>query len=254
MRNKTTYMALGILTLLNVTALQAGTIQVLGSSEVSHAPDSVSFTINIHAQCYDSIDGARQAADQKSSELFKDLNKLFPIKDKNNQISTHGGYTQPFHGGYRPRNAVAACENTFQKNTQITVKTSNLNNFEDLFNQTQDLAYRQSQPTSKVTDPITFVTMNQPNPQLSAEKYQRLEKQAIAMALQNAEDKAQYLIKGKNIPALKMIAVNESLPNNPGPIPMRNAMKSMAMMESTNAPIQFQDNIVRKQLSVIFEY
>jgi len=237
----------------NINILQAGTIQILGNSEVSDSPDAVSFTITVHSQCYPSINEAREANDQISTELFSSLNQLFPQKDKNNQISTHGGYTKPYNISYRPRDSDNPCKDTFQKITHLTVKTSHLDNFENLFNQVQDLAYQKSQPQKKISSAVSFTTMNQPNPQLSTEKYQALEKQAIALALENAKEKAEYLIKDQNIPALKMISINESFPNF-SPTPMPHMAKSMMIAESSHAPIQFQDSVISKQLSVVFEY
>lgn len=234
---------------------QAGNIQVIGTGEVSQQPDALAFTINVEAKCYATPKEASQAADAVSEKLFKALQKLFPKKDDNNAITTHGGYTEAYMH-YAVRNNPKPCHNTFQKTVQLTVNSTEMANFEAVFNQVQDLVYSQTQPPGQITDSITFTTMNQPIPQLSFKKYQALEKQASRQALQDAEQKAQYILADRNAVDLRLIAVQESLPNMPGPMAMRHSPEAAMMMDAKaiQAPVQFKQITVRKQLSAEFSY
>lgn len=241
------------LTLIAQTSLAAN-IQVVGQGEASHAPDSVSFTVNIESKCYATPQEASESADGVAEKLVNRLEGLFPKKDKHNVISTHGGYTQAYMH-YSSGSHQRPCHNTFQKTIQITVKSDELAKFERLFNQVQDMVYSETPPTGQVQSKITYTTMGQPRPQLSFEKYQALEKQAARQALQNAEAKAQFVLGDRNTNDLQLIEVRETLPSYPTPAPMAHRAEAASLSASpSRAPVQFDNITVRKSLSAEFAY
>lgn len=241
------------ITLMAQTTLAAN-IQVVGQGEAAHAPDSVSFTVNVESKCYATPQEASESADGVAEKLVNRLERLFPKKDKYNIISTHGGYTQAYMH-YSSGTHQRPCHNTFQKTIQITVQSDELAKFEQLFNQVQDMVYSETPPTGQVQNKITYTTMGQPRPQLSFEKYQSLEKQAARQALQNAEEKAQFVLGDRNTNQLQLITVQETLPSYPTPMPMAHKAEAASLSaSSSHAPVQFDNITVRKSLSAEFAY
>ncbi|MCS5707316.1 SIMPL domain-containing protein [Candidatus Berkiella cookevillensis] len=233
----------------------AGKIQVIGTGKTSSEPDSVELTLSIQAQCYPTVSEASNAADQKAAELYQKLNVLFPQKDNNNHITTQGGYTQLFYG-ITPRNGTeTACQNTFQKTTQISISTTKVDGFSELFNKVQDIAYQEaSMPIQAVQTQITFVTLNQPLPKLSFSKTRQLEISALENALQNAKEKASQLTKNEGATSLKLIEMYEAMQGQAMPMMRSERMMSFANATSASAPVSFENSVIEKQIMATFEY
>lgn len=240
-----------IMGLLLTSQVYAAKIQVMGSGEAIAQPDQVSFSMTIQSKCYPSIKEAAASADRVTNELFSQLNKIFPNRDHHNQITTQGGYTQRFDPP-RFNNKSVECKNTFQKTNSITLLTSEVKNFEALFNQVQDLVYQSYGANDDVlSKAITFVTMNEPMASLSFEQKRQTESLALQDALKNAIEKAKQLAGNEHAAMLKIVEIAESLPSNP---PFRPMMMRAAAMEASAAPISFENSITEKILSVTFEY
>lgn len=244
-----------ILILSYTSLLQASKIQVIGSGEIITKPDQVQFSIMIQSKCYATVQEASESSDKVANNLFQELNKIFPKKDERNQISTQGGFTQRFEAP-QYQNRPRECENTFQKVTSISVMTTEIDRFENLFNQVQNVVYQNQAPKTEnmISKAITFVTMSEPTAMVSFQTNQQLETQALDKALKNAMEKAKQLVGDKAASSLKIVEIAESLPA-PAPAPMRSMMRGMAMeMSASSAPISFENNRIEKSLSVIFEF
>lgn len=234
----------------------AGQITLVGHGEVFSPPDRVSFQVSISAQCYPTAKEASQAADQLASELFTALTQLFPKKENTQEVTTQGGYTQPFYATQVGQNTY--CQNTFQKDTQIMIKTDQIDKFESLFNQVQDLVYAKYSVNqiNPVTKARAFTQMSQPYASLSTEKQQDLEKEALKKALHNAQEKAKEILADLNITQFSPAEISEIGIQTPIPMmkrmPMREGMSLMAA--SVEAPVSFGDSTLSKELTVIFEY
>lgn len=233
----------------------ASKIQVIGSGEAIAQPDEVSFSITIQSKCYASIKEATASADRVTSDLFSQLNKIFPKKDVHNQITTRGGYTQRFDPP-RFNNKPIECQNTFQKTNNISILTSETKNFQVLFNQVQELVYQSYGANDNVlSKATTFVTMSEPTASLSFEQKHQTEAVALQEALKNAIEKAKQLAGHENAAALKIVEIAESLPVNPPPFqPMMMRAAAMELGSPASAPISFENSVTEKSLSVIFEY
>lgn len=243
-----------VLGLLLASPGYASKIQVIGTGEAIARPDQVSFSINIQSKCYPSVKEAAGSADKVTNELFTQLNKIFPKKDNNNQISTQGGYTQRFEPP-RFNNKPVECKNTFQKMNSINILTSEVKNFEALFSQVQNLVYQSYGTDDDVlSKATTFVTMSEPTASLSFEQRRQTESLALQAALKNAVEKAKQLAGNENAATLKIVEIAESLPTNPPFRPMMMRAAAMEMGGAPAAPISFENSVTEKSLSVTFEY
>lgn len=239
-----------------IEPLYASRVQVIGNGQAFSKPNQIEFTITIQAKCYSTIDEASQSADKLTRHLFDELNKLFPKKDQYNQILTQGGYT--LRSEYpRYRDKPNECQNTFQKISTIRVLTNDLGNFETLFNSVQKMVYQDVPPPDEnmISRAIVYSTISEPIATLSFDARQKLEFTALDSALKNAIDKATQLVGKSGAASLKIVEMNESLPTPPPPFgPMM--MRAAAVESNTGpmAPISFDNEIIQKNLSVIFEY
>lgn len=237
------------------SALFAAKVQVLGLGETTHEPDVIQFSLNIQAKCYPTLAKASEAADTLANDLFKQLGTLFSTQNHYNQIITHGGYTQPYYGS-RHRNRENLCHNTYQKNTQIKVITTKVAQFENLFNQVQTLVYNKypQLQDNVMSQASAYVTISQPFTQISLEKRKQLEMQALEDALVNAKAKAQKLTENEGHNGLRLIELYET-PSMMQPQPQYSAMHQESFKAAdASAPISFEQSVVRKQISVVFEY
>lgn len=232
----------------------AGKIQVIGTGETTSKPDYVELTLSIQAQCYPTVSEASNAADQKAAELYQKLNVLFPQKDNDNYITTQGGYTQLFYGITARNGTETACQNTFQKTTQISINTTKVDGFSELFNKVQDIAYQETSiPTQAVQTKITFVTLDQPLPKLSFSKTRQLEITALQNAMQNAKEKANQLTQNEGDTNLKLVEMYEVMPGQAMPMMRSDRMMAFASA-AASAPVAFENSIIEKQIMATFEY
>lgn len=239
---------------LYLPAVFAAKIQVTGLGEITHEPDVVQVSLNVQAKCYPSLAKAAEAADTLAADLFKKITGMFPTNDRYNQVITHGGYTQPYYP-VRTRNTPSVCDNTYQKNVQIKIITTQLKDFERLFNQIQKLVYQEYPQMNEgnIAEPALIVTLTEPTTQLSFERQKQLEMQALEDALVHAKEKAAQLTAQENSTQLKLVELFETAPNTM-PFPRAVAASGLSFRAESSAPISFEQNLVQKQVTAIFEY
>lgn len=239
-----------LLTFFYLPCSLAAKIQVIGTGEALSEPDHVTLSLNIEAQCYPTVAEANEAVDAIAEDLLPKLNALFTKKDNLNQISTHGGYTQSYYPPTQ-RDTPSPCQDTFQKITRINIQSTELNNFEKIFNQIQKLVYTSypSKNERMPSKPNFFVTMSQPAPSLSFKKTKILETEALQAALENAREKANSLVGKK----LTLIEITEGIAQAQ-PMPMLRMASADFSVSGSSAPIAFEQNRLEKQITATFEY
>lgn len=235
----------------------------VGTGTVSSTPDYVELSIYVNSECYKSTSLARQATDNVASEIVNFLKmRIKNTGDFKNKIITNGGYTQPFskyinnqHGSRQ------VCLGTFQKRTTITIRTSDVANFSELFDEIQDLvysSYKQSAPN--VDEPVNYVTLDAPQTRITRENNAILEKTALGLALKNAKERlfAAFGCEPLRVEIIDMSETQASqTPQTHSYAP--KMMRAMAMdsgggqMEAA-APIEFDALLVSKNIYVKFSF
>lgn len=230
---------------------------IIGEGQVESAPDYVELSIQVQSQCYPTAEDARKINDTAAKKIVDFLNSKIKKKDSYNFVASSGGYTLPFQYYYQNK---YLCQNTFQKQNTITLRTQDLAHFEGLFAEIQQTVYQQfsrNAPTV-VESSISFVTMSEPLPGISNELRSKLEKNALGVAFKDASAKLAALFENKKIENLKMIYASELPPPEPKPFFQSSGapmMMGARVAKSEEAPpVQFAQQNINKVIYFKFTF
>lgn len=237
------------------TSLIAAEAMIIGQGKVLAEPDYVELRMHVSSKCYNTPELAAKANDEVTQKIVEFLNDHLEGEGYYNKVISEGGFTQPYQSYQRNR---VYCENTFQKNTQITFRTQEIKDFAELFNKIQNKVLKQYSLTPKniIEAQITHVTLNQPDARISHIKQNELEKAAFKLALTNAKEKLNALFDSK-IDDVTIVNVSELPPKAPSPAPYarsRNQTLQAHQAEAAVAPVQFDSEWVNQTLYFTFNF
>ena len=175
-------------------APEAQTTQLIGEGRLSTNPDYMELTVTIHSQCFATPLEASAANDAAASRVRSLMRSAINQDNPSDGVFTQGGITQSF----TRYTASPGCAQTFEKTTTLIMKTSKLAEFPAELARIQKaiLGGTLSRATSRVqSKPMTFATMQMPTPRLNYATRERLEKQALAAALESARSKFRETVK-----------------------------------------------------------
>ena len=230
---------------------------IMGEGRVLSTPDYVELGIQVQSRCYSTPKEAREANDEAASKIIAYLNKQIQGEGFYNKVVSEGGYTQPYSTYHRNQ---VLCENTFQKNNNIRIRTQQVSDFQGLFDGIQKEVYKhfETQPRGLIESAVTFVTMSAPSPQVSTERKNQLERDAMSIALKDAQSKLQIMFAEQPIKNLKITEISELQPHQPPPMPMMRGVQMMSMdassAEAAPAPVQFDDQWIHKVVYFRFSF
>jgi uncharacterized protein YggE len=231
---------------------------ITGVGHVKSSPDYIELNILIDSKCYASPNEARKVNDESARKIVDFLNEKIKKKDNYNTVISTGGYTQPYRTYYQDK---YFCEDTFQKQNNIIFRTQDLENFESLFNEIQNVVYKQlSRAAPNVIEAsISYATMSSPIAGISQELRSQLEQKSLALAFQDATAKLSALLKSNKIQNLKMTRASEIPPIEPMPIYQKRMAAPMEMMAGgaraqDSAPVQFDEQDIDKTIYFQFTF
>lgn len=230
---------------------------IMGEGRMLSTPDFVELGIEVQSRCYSTPKDAREANDEAASKIVSYLNKHIQGEGYYNKVISEGGYTQPYSTYHRDK---VLCENTFQKNNSIRIRTQQVEDFQALFDGIQKEVYKhfETQPRGLIESSVTYVTMTSPQPQMSTDRKDKLERDAMSLALKDAQAKLQVMFADQPIKNLKITEISELQPNEPPPRPMMRNVQMMAMdasgAEAAPAPVQFDDQWIHKTIYFRFTF
>lgn len=232
---------------------------IIGEGHVLSSPDYIELSILIDSKCYATPNQARKVNDEAARKIVDFLNGKIKKKDNYNTVISTGGYTQPYQTYYQDK---YFCQDTFQKQNNIIFRTQDLENFESLFDEIQNVVYKQlSRAAPNVIEAsISSATMSSPVPGVSQELRATLEQKALNLAYQDATAKLSALLKNNKIQNLKLTKASEIPPTEPMPTFERRAapMALMAAGGAANkmeqAPVQFDEQNIDKTIFFQFSF
>lgn len=238
-------------------AAQAGEARIIGSSEVSHPVELVELNVTVHSECYSTPQLASQATDKLSEKVVAELERhLIPSEDRIAGVITLGGYTQPF---VRYGDGQTYCVGSFQKRTPILFRTTRVEDFESIFNQIQSALYDLSaapiERENAKEEPLAYITLAQPQPQVSDETLAEMVQQALNQAMEEALQKFEAS-QSPYCPVhfFEVTEVKELLPAEDLPITEKGSSLLSDEASSSEAPVRFDLERVKKTLAVTFRY
>jgi uncharacterized protein YggE len=229
-----------------------------GQGRVLASPDYVELGIQVESKCFSTPAEARKANDEAAKKIVDFLNTKIKKDNHYNKVVSLGGYTNAYQQYYQDK---ILCPNTFQKINNITFRTQEISNFEQLFDEIQSQVYQlfTTEPRGMIESSVTYVTLSSPMANISDEKRAQFEQEAMAMALGDAKAKLMSLFGKDKIQNLKIIQVSELPPERPMPMGSRDNNAPMAMMsaraeKSVPAPIQFDTEWITKTVYFTFSF
>ena len=224
--------------------------QFVGEGRLSHAPEYIEFAVTIRSECYPTAMAASQATDQAAARVMKSLRATIDASNPKDGVFSEGGFSQPF-SRYINSN-LTTCQNTFQKTSTITMKTSKIDEFSKRYAEMQNQIFSQLQAPNGTSQSksITFATINVPQSRLYYETREALEQQALADALTSAREK--FETTSKMACGIKNYRITSFTETNPG------AGRPIAYARSTPSPsgeqtLAFHAIWINKLLNVKFE-
>ena len=160
----------------------------IGEGRLSHAPQYLELSVTVHSECYPTPLEASLATDEAATNVMNLLRGAIDRDNPKDGVFSSGGYTQPF--SRYVRQDVTVCKGTYQKTSTIVMKSSRVAEFPTEYAEIQRVVFSGS--LRQVGDdrsekPVTFASLGEPVPQLYYETRERLEQQALANALANAQ-------------------------------------------------------------------
>lgn len=237
-----------------------GSGSFIGEGRKPHAPEFIQLVATVHSECYASPAAAVNATDAVASRIFNFFKSQIDPSNGKDAVLTSGGYTRPF-SRYISTSRRTICNNTFQKTTSITLKTANIKNFSSDFSEIQDLVYAQFLKPSivqlNVGQPVTYVTLGTPVPQLYNSTRQNMEKKVLAMALENAIEKFKAtMVSACEITSYRIVTFAEPSAGMSRPVAYGRSLSDETLGHSpgATAPIEFDSLWIRKSLNVKFKF
>jgi uncharacterized protein YggE len=230
---------------------QAGEATLTGYGELVAKPEFVNVTVRVSSECFNSALQVSKANDEVATKVLETLNALADTT-KGDQVTASGGYVQRYTG-YSPITGQQICVNHFRKINTLSFKTSALENFANTFALLQEEIYKLGMDTAPASSetPTNYLEISEPVAGISVELHKTLERQALAIALQDAKEKFQATLALANVDKYKIVNFSENA------IPPRyvadESRKSIGA-PNTPAPVELGTLTITKFLNVRFEY
>jgi uncharacterized protein YggE len=225
------------------------TTKFVGEGRLSHAPEYIEFAVTLRSECYPSALEASQATDKAAARVMEFLRATVDTKNPKDGVFSEGGFSQPF-SRYINSN-LTTCQNTFQKTTTITMKTSRIEDFSKNYDDIQAQIFSKLQAPSDTAHgrSVTFATIKVPQSRLYYETRENLEQQALADAMSSAREKFETTSKmACGIKKYRITSFSETSPDAGRPIAYERSTPS-----PSGQALEFQAIWINKVLEVRFK-
>ncbi len=179
--------------------LMAGTSSVDGSAEVSRQNDYVEFDLTVNSQCYKTEAEASDANNELVASVQEVLER-YRSDGEYDAVYTSGswvgGYSESVYDEERQRSRTI-CKNTYQQNTVITFRTSDIDGFSDNYRAIKEGVFALSMTKAQdEEDPRDSVQMSTPFAQICKETKKEAVSCARKLAANDAICKAKDYLEG----------------------------------------------------------
>jgi hypothetical protein len=163
----------------------------VGNASIVAEPDYVQVTVSVTSKCFPSMAAVDSAHDTYVATLQNRFEGYYDVLDgKFNSVHATAGWASPYthviyHRGGDDENV---CQNTYQKQTTITIKTSDIDNFNEFYRWIfDDVGQVLAGASGDEKTPSTLTSISAPSPQICDKTTRpRLYARAQKMALENA--------------------------------------------------------------------
>ncbi|MCH2110290.1 MAG: SIMPL domain-containing protein [Polyangiaceae bacterium] len=230
---------------------EAAPTRFVGEGRLSHPPEFVELSVKIASECYATPLQASEANQRAVADVMSFFKTLSSTENEHDGVHSKGGYSSPFR---RREGSLVSCKGTFAKSTIVQMKSSDISKFAQNFDKIQKKIYGAfSKKGEGLTDsPVTFATIVTPRPQLSHQTREKLEKEALRLAVESAKAKFETTFSAAcGDGSYRILRMNEPSAESGRPMPYGLALGDAHSSPST---IAFEEIWVNRTLVVDFEF
>ncbi len=178
------------MTLLPVLA-HAGTTTFNGSGSAVAPAEFITVQFSVKSECYTTSAEARKANDAVVLAIQEYLKSKINPSNGIDKIICNGGYATKYERTiYDGQHSKTVCRNTFQKTTDITFKTANVEGFDAMFAEMQDIVLAEySRGDEFSMEAMSYAEMGTPSADICEHTRASLRDQAIVNATKDAQRK-----------------------------------------------------------------
>ena len=225
----------------------AGTAVLTGFGEVKAKGEFVTFTVQVKSECFASATLASRSNDAVANQIIKILEEYITA-GSNDEITATGGFVSRQINEYGNREKTR-CVHKFKKENLIVLKSEKVEAFASIFSVIQDRLYALGMEfqADEGELPLSYLEIGTPQVDLSPTTLRTLEKKALEEAIVDAQNKFRISASTLKIGKYKVTGFTE---NSSSPRPTPEYLNA----SDVRAPIKFSALIVKKWISVTFEF
>jgi hypothetical protein len=191
----------------------SGVAKLGGTASVSNRPEFVTVSIMVKSQCYPTSHAARLANDEIVSRIQNKLS-VFVSKNGIDGLSTSGGFTASYSKTVHPQkgDSYTVCLDTFEKQTTLTFKTTDVQGFSETLSNIQDNILPEFKSSKEVINsPISFVVMGSPEAGICQRTREEMQLQAQTEAVKAAKYKLMASAIDTGINNVRIIGISDQV-------------------------------------------
>lgn len=229
-----------------------------GVGTVSREPDYVRVSFTVSSQCYQSPQDALNVNNGAVKDLQAILNRYVDKDSEIDGVFTNGGNTEPFSKSYTNEKGkyVTICQNTWKKETTVTLKLADVSGFSAIFAAIQSavVAGFKPAPPENIEAFATWTTIEAPSAHVCEPTRREMEQEAYAKAMSHARGKFEACREATGLSGEARIAsFGESVVGS-SHTPKYAARAASEERAGGDVEISFEDLSVTAKVSVRFEW
>ncbi len=224
--------------------------KLVGEGRIASPADFVELTVHLQSECHATPAAASAATDKAAAKVMDHLRSAIDPAREGDGIVASGGFTEPFERYVSSGRRI--CQGTFAKRSSLIMKSSRVAEFPAIYRQLQLSIFSSTlqKPAGGSSSPTTFATLETPALRLDHQTREKLEREALGLAVTSARQKfetaAGSMCKSAQPRLVKFVERNASVGR---PI----AYGAASQKAAPGSAIEFDQIWVNKLLDVYFE-
>lgn len=240
------------------SSIFAGRATITGNASITDKPDYVEISVSVDSKCFATLDALNSAHDGYVAELQNRFSGYFDTTNDFNKVSVNAGWASPYSHVIYHRDGTdneKVCQNTYQKHTSITIKSSDLAGFSELLAWIYgDVSEVFTNASGDERTPSTLTTISSPSSKICETTRTAWRNKALKSAREDAQEqfKAEFCGAGIN---LDQVCITSSA--QPGATKYHESYaKSAAFRGGADASVTYtvEDISVEASREYVFEY
>lgn len=200
------------------TSIFAGRATITGNASITDKPDYVEISVSVDSKCYATMDALNSAHDAYVAKLQNRFLGYFDTTNDFNKVSVNAGWASPYSHTIYHRdgtNDEKVCQNTYQKHTSITIKSSDLAGFSELLSWIYgDVSEVFTNASGDERTPSTLTTISSPSSKICEATRTAWRNKALASAREDAQAQFKAEFCGTGLSLEQVCIVSSAQPGS----------------------------------------